>query len=87
MTGFGRSFQRLYKRQGAIKSGYIRAPKLRKLTEGGLPGGRMGVPGQGRMVEIVEALRGSPGTSREQERPRKGGEKVQKCKKWKSENF
>ena len=87
MTGSGRSFQRLYKRQGRIKSGYIRAPKLRKLREGGLPGGKVGIPGQGRMVEMVEALRGGPETSMEQVRPRKQAEKVQKCKKWKSENF
>ena len=87
MTNFRRSFQRLYKRQGAIKSGYIRAQKLRKLREGGLPGGRVGIPGQGRMVEMVEALRGGPKTGREQERPKGGGEKHKKCKKWQSEKF
>ena len=47
----------------------------------------MGIPGQGRMVEVVEALRGGPRTRREQERPRKGREKHQKCEKYGSENF
>ena len=47
----------------------------------------MGIPGQGRMVEVEEALRGGPRTRRQQERPKEGGEKHQKSEKWQSENF
>ena len=35
----------------------------------------------------MEALRRDPRTSREQERPKEGGEKRQKSEKWQSENF
>ena len=43
--------------------------------EEGLPGVEMDFPGQGRMVDLMEAWRGGPGTKIEQEEPDEGVER------------